>query len=161
TGTSANERFTGGAGNDTLVGAAGTDTAIFSGLSTDYAITMGSTATIKDLKPGVNGDDGTDTLTGIEKVQFTDRTVFLDGTNNTPLAVTDTASTNEDTVITGKLLANDIDFDKDTLKATATTLTSLHGATVTIAADGTYVYDPRMAAKLQALNAGGSLVDSF
>jgi VCBS repeat-containing protein len=75
--------------------------------------------------------------------------------------VLDTGSTNEDTVISGKLFANDIDFDKDTLRTTATTLTSLNGATVTIAADGSYTYDPRVAAKLQALNTGASLVDSF
>jgi hypothetical protein len=109
----------------------------------------------------VNGDEGTDTLSGVEKAQFSDRTVFLDGTNNAPIAVLDTASTNEDTVVTGKLFANDIDFDKDVLKTTATTLTSAHGATVTIAGDGSYTYDPRGSSELQALNTGNSVVDSF
>jgi VCBS repeat-containing protein len=47
------------------------------------------------------------------------------------------------------------------LRTTATTLTSTRGAAVTIAADGTYTYDPRAAAALQALNNGASLVDSF
>ncbi|HEX8031719.1 MAG TPA: carbohydrate-binding domain-containing protein, partial [Vicinamibacterales bacterium] len=161
TGTSANETFTGGAGDDKLIGGGGTDTAIYAGLSTDYAITMGATVTIKDLQPTVSGNDGTDTLTGIAKAQFSDRTVFLDGTNNAPIAVNDTASTNEDTIVTGKLFANDIDFDGHALSTTATTLTSAQGAVVTIAADGSYSYDPRAAAALQALNTGQSVVDSF
>jgi VCBS repeat-containing protein len=160
-GGAGNDKLIGGDGNDKLIGGDGTDTAVYAGRSTDYAITMGTTVTIKDLKPTVDGDDGTDTLTGVEKAQFSDRVVFLDGTNNAPIAVNDTASTNEDTVVTGKLLANDFDFDGNALSATARTLTSAKGATVTIAADGTYTYDPRAAAALQALNTGASVVDSF
>jgi VCBS repeat-containing protein len=160
-GGAGDDRLTGGAGDDTLVGGGGTDTAVYAGLSTDYSITMGSTVTIKDLKAAVSGDDGTDTLSGIAKVQFSDRTVSLNGTNNAPVAVADTAITNEDTVITGKLFANDLDVDGDVLKTTATSLTSAQGAAVTIAADGTYSYDPRAAAPLQALNTGASVVDTF
>jgi VCBS repeat-containing protein len=155
------DRLIGGAGNDTLIGGAGIDVAVYAGVATDYAFTLGSSVTIKDLKAAVSGDEGTDTLTGVERAQFSDRVIYLDGTNNGPIAVADTASTNEDAIVSGKLFANDIDFDGDVLKTTATTLTSAHGAAVTIGADGSYTYDPRAAATLQALNNGGSLVDSF
>ncbi|MCR5879491.1 calcium-binding protein [Phenylobacterium sp. J367] len=61
----------GGAGNDTLEGGLGNDTAVFSGNSTDYTITVnGGTLTVTDLRSG--SPDGTDTLTGIETLQFDD-----------------------------------------------------------------------------------------
>jgi Ca2+-binding RTX toxin-like protein len=70
----------GGAGNDTLIGGGGGDTAFYAGLFADYAITTsGTTATVKDLKALVSGDDGTDTLSGITRLQFADRVVSLDG----------------------------------------------------------------------------------
>ncbi len=64
----------GGAGNDTLTGGGGSDTAFYAGLFADYAIsTSGAITTVRDLKPTVAGNDGTDTLTGIGKLQFSDR----------------------------------------------------------------------------------------
>jgi Ca2+-binding RTX toxin-like protein len=70
----------GGAGVDTLIGGGGSDTAVYAGLFADYSVgTLGTTTTVRDLKPTVGGDDGTDTLTGITKLQFADRLVALDG----------------------------------------------------------------------------------
>jgi Ca2+-binding RTX toxin-like protein len=57
----------GGAGDDTLSGGAGTDVAAFSGNHDAYTIT--------DLGGGqieVDGPDGTDLLTGVERLQFDD-----------------------------------------------------------------------------------------
>jgi Ca2+-binding RTX toxin-like protein len=70
----------GGAGADTLIGGGGSDTAVYAGLFADYSVgTLGTTTTVQDLKPTVGGDDGTDTLTGITRLQFADKLVTLDG----------------------------------------------------------------------------------
>ena len=63
-----NDTITAGAGDDVIDGGAGIDTAIFSGNKSDYAITEVSYAqyTVIDNR----GIDGTDTLTGIEKLLF-------------------------------------------------------------------------------------------
>ena len=73
-----NDTLVGAAGNDSLNGGAGTDTAVFSGRSTDYSISIGNLATtIQDLKPFVDGNDGTDSVTGVEFLQFSDGTIRL------------------------------------------------------------------------------------
>ncbi len=77
-----NDRLVGGAGNDVLIGGGGNDIAVFTGLWADYSIAKnGSAWTVKDLKPTIDGDDGTDTLTGVAKLQFADRIVALDGSS--------------------------------------------------------------------------------
>ncbi|GLR85430.1 M10 family metallopeptidase C-terminal domain-containing protein [Bradyrhizobium iriomotense] len=75
-GGSGNDTITGGGGNDTIIGGAGTDTAVYSGNESNYAITYNSTTqtfTISDQRSGT--PDGTDTVTGVEYLQFGDGTV--------------------------------------------------------------------------------------
>lgn len=69
------DRLRGGAGKDTLDGGAGVDYAFYGGVSTDYRITTAANGvtTVQDLR----GDDGTDRLTGVERLFFEDRTVTL------------------------------------------------------------------------------------
>ncbi len=75
-GGNGNDTLTGGIDNDVLAGGADLDTAIFSGKSADYLITVnGGVTTVQDLKPFVDGNDGTDTLTEVETLRFTDRTI--------------------------------------------------------------------------------------
>jgi hypothetical protein len=62
----------GGPGNDTLIGGAGLDTALYDVASTQASWTFNGAAWIVSA-----GADGTDTLTNIEQLQFTDRTVAL------------------------------------------------------------------------------------
>lgn len=65
------DRITGGAGNDALTGGNGYDVAVFAGGKTSYSlVTSGGTTTIVDNAQTVDGDDGTDTLVGIEKAEF-------------------------------------------------------------------------------------------
>lgn len=72
-GFAGDDSIAGGAGNDSLTGGEGSDTARFAGARAGYAITnQGRTVTDIDLS---NGDEGTDTLTGIEYLQFADQTV--------------------------------------------------------------------------------------
>ena len=75
------ENAIGGAGNDTLIGnlaenvltgGLGMDIAVYSGLKSEYTVTKvvgGFTVTDINL---ANGNDGVDTLMGIEKLQFAD-----------------------------------------------------------------------------------------
>lgn len=75
TGTNTNDLFTSGAGNDQINGGDGVDTVIFSGVRADYNIVKsGAGFTITDIK----GRDGTDTLTSIERLLFTDQNLALD-----------------------------------------------------------------------------------
>ena len=62
--------LTGGIGNDTLSGGAGNDVATFSGKMSDYRIDAVN-QTVTDLNTA-DGDDGTDTYSGIEKLRFGD-----------------------------------------------------------------------------------------
>jgi Ca2+-binding RTX toxin-like protein len=70
----------GSAGNDQLDGGADADTAVYAGARSDYTIVADIDAnglvtgylSVTDTAPGTAGDDGTDTLTGIEALQFAD-----------------------------------------------------------------------------------------
>ena len=72
-GDDGNDTLTGGAGNDSLTGGAGNDTAVFRGYKGDYTITVtDATAGNYIITDNVADRDGTDTLTGIETLQFAD-----------------------------------------------------------------------------------------
>ena len=72
TGDSNSEAFSGTTGDDTIIGGGGVDSVLFSGARSTYAL--------KYLAGGglrVSGPEGTDTLTGIDKLIFTDQTVSV------------------------------------------------------------------------------------
>ena len=66
------DTLNGGAGNDTLDGGSNVDTAIVSGRQGSYTVRQTSTGVFT-----VTGADGTDTLTGVEFLQFDDATLRL------------------------------------------------------------------------------------
>jgi len=70
------DTFVGGAGNDTLTGGGGNDVAIYSGNLADYTFGYNGGFIVQDTNPG-NGDDGTDTLNGIETLQFADDSITV------------------------------------------------------------------------------------
>lgn len=74
-GNAANNIFTGGAGNDTINGGAGGDTAVFSGPRASYTVTKGVNSLIVSNN---GGPDGTDTLTSVERLQFSNTKVAYD-----------------------------------------------------------------------------------
>ena len=72
-GNGADNVLTGGGGSDVIDGGAGTDTAVFSVSRTAATITKSGTGWTASF-----ATDGTDTLTNIERLQFSDVTVALD-----------------------------------------------------------------------------------
>lgn len=72
-----NDMLIGGAGNDSLNGGFGLDVVQFSAARAGYTIIKsGSAYTVTDID-SANGDDGVDTLTGIERFQFSDAEVGI------------------------------------------------------------------------------------
>ncbi len=69
-----NDVLAGGAGNDVIDGGSGNDTAVFSRARGNYKIRGGSTTGSVLV---ISTDEGTDTLTNIEYLQFSDQTVVL------------------------------------------------------------------------------------
>jgi Ca2+-binding RTX toxin-like protein len=70
-GREGNDILRGDAGNDTLIGGTGSDTAVFAGLATSYAIsTANGVVRVVDNAPSADGNDGTDTIVGIETLRF-------------------------------------------------------------------------------------------
>ena len=71
-GSFGNDTLIGGAGNDNLNGGFGLDVSVLSGAKAGYTISKaGNVYTVADTN-STNGDDGTDTLVGIERIQFAD-----------------------------------------------------------------------------------------
>lgn len=158
TGNSGNNTLEGAAGNDTLAGGSGTDTARYSGNRGDYLITaVGNAYTIAD---SVSGRDGTDTLTGIEKLLFADVTSMNLGSNNLPtLAVppaptfADTSANDNFSSASGTLAGSDLDAGPLTYGVTGGTLnsgvtvkTGSYGSLAVTAGSGTWTYTPDDAA---------------
>ncbi len=116
------DTLVGGAGDDELVGGAGNDIAVFSGNFADYAFSLSSDLlTVSDLRP-VTGNDGTDTVSGVELFRFADGDRLLaDLFATPPIEGTPDADTLEGTsaadIVIG-LDGNDLLFgfgDNDTL----------------------------------------------
>ena len=87
--------------------------------------------------------------------------------NDAPVAVNDSAATNEDTVLVVAapgVLINDFDPDTGetaTLTVVAYDATSTLGATVVVNPNGGYTYDPTSSATLNALPVGATATDTF
>jgi len=75
-GNGGNDYLAGNSGNDLLSGGEGWDTARFDGLKADYTVTYNGdgSVTVKDNKTD-DWDDGTDTLTSIEQIVFSDTSI--------------------------------------------------------------------------------------
>jgi len=67
-GRAGNDTLTGGIGNDSLIGGDGTDTVVFTGPRSNYTVTWSATGPITVTSTA----EGTDTLTGVEVLSFSD-----------------------------------------------------------------------------------------
>ena len=79
-GGSGNDQIIGGAGDDKLTGGAGIDTAQLSGDRSQYAVSIEKTAVTIADKTVAN--DGTDLLSGVERLKFADKGLALDVDGN-------------------------------------------------------------------------------
>lgn len=74
-GRGSDDKFIGLAGNDTIDGGEGIDILLLTGNRADFSFIKNTTGyTIKDNK----GTEGTDFLTNVERLEFTDKTIALD-----------------------------------------------------------------------------------
>jgi VCBS repeat-containing protein len=88
-GSAGSDMFVGNGGNDQINGGAGGDIAIYSGAKGQYTISTDGAghATVTD---NVTGRDGTDTLTNVEALQFSNGTVLItSGTAANPVDLSD------------------------------------------------------------------------
>ena len=75
-GGAGNDTFTGGTGNDILTGNGGTDTVVYSGAYSAYTLTYNTDGSLTVSGSGA----GTDTLSGIETIKFSDKTYTVSAT---------------------------------------------------------------------------------
>jgi Ca2+-binding RTX toxin-like protein len=146
TGGSGNDRMDGGAGDDTIAGGSGLDAVLFSGNAADYQITGDATnGTVVDLDDS-DGDDGTDTLAGVERLVFADITIHLDGNNNVPFVLDDIwvvrSQAGGNLIAAEGLLENDWDVDRDYLEVTAISAVVNGEVTINRAGDIIFVGTP-------------------
>lgn len=81
TGNALDNTLTGGAGNDQIDGGDGIDTVVFSGARSQYTIVRNETTVAVSA---TSGNDGSDTLRHIERLQFSDQIVTLGETKTAP-----------------------------------------------------------------------------
>jgi Ca2+-binding RTX toxin-like protein len=132
----------GGPGNDTLDGGSGTDVVQYTRARASYSVT-GSAAQLQIR--ALAGSDGTDAVTSVESVDFSDgRYAVADlldpPANRNPVALSDTAETAPNLPVIIEVLANDTDPDGDALRV-GSVVQPAHGATV-VNTDGSVTYTP-------------------
>ncbi|HMG47161.1 MAG TPA: hypothetical protein VK614_06845, partial [Allosphingosinicella sp.] len=137
TGLGGDDTLTGNGGNDNLSGGDNADTAVYGGPRGDYTIGVTTDAggrvtgftSVTDTNGATNGDDGSDTLTGIEKLQFNGQALDL----GQPVQLFDDAGNLVGTFGTIQA-AIDASSDDYTIRAAAGTynesLTVNHGVTI-------------------------------
>ena len=163
------DTLVGGQGEDNLNGGTGVDAAIFAGRYQDYLINTNAAGvtTVRDLRKGPA--DGTDAVTQVERLRFSDRNVYLVA-NRGPVAHDDARQSGEDAPSSGpNLLLNDSDADLDPLRVssvegraitgTSLKITLTSGAQVEVFADGSYVYSPN--GQFDHLALGAVAFDNF
>lgn len=124
------DEFEGGAGNDIIIGGKSLqDRAVFAGKISDYDIQKrGDVTIVRDLNLA-DGDDGTDTITGVEYLQFSDSIVATDAT--LPFArVNSFASVplSDIAVRSGALFSADLQFALSLVSNPVITLSDVSGA---------------------------------
>ncbi|AKO96993.1 VCBS repeat protein [Marinovum algicola DG 898] len=126
-----------------------------------YTLDDGNPATDALTAGQVETESFTMTVTDEHGASATETvTVTVNGTNDAPVAVGDSGSTNEDTAINIDVLANDSDVDGGALSASVGG-TSAMGASLSVNGDGTINYDPSGSTSLQGLNTGQTATDTF
>ena len=147
-GEAGDDTLSGGAGTDQLDGGDGSDVALFSGKLADYKISRVDASTLKvvDQRPG--SADGTDTLTSVELLRFSDKDQAAKDINTAPVlsgkqAVL--AKGKEDTAYIIKeadLLQGFSDVDGDKLQVKDLKPSAEFGGSFKANNNGTWTYTP-------------------
>ncbi|MCT7567409.1 Ig-like domain-containing protein [Aliarcobacter butzleri] len=138
--------FYAGAGNNTINGMGGIDTVVFSGSLFDYynGKDKQNIVTNFDGSATVYSSLGVNTLTNINKLQFDDYVVYIDGSkDNSPFVYNDKVNGKEDTTLTinsSTLLANDFDIEGDNLKIVG--VKNASNGTVKLDSNGNVIFIP-------------------
>ncbi|MFC4170570.1 hypothetical protein ACFOYU_00635 [Microvirga sp. GCM10011540] len=120
-GRSGDDFLRGGTGNDDIRGESGVDVAAYAGSFADYTISRqadGSFIVTDNRAINDAMNDGTDMLTGIEYLQFADRTIALTSpTNSAPTSITISGTVVDSDVPVGTVVGqlNGVDPDGDAL----------------------------------------------
>ena len=157
-GDAGDDHLRGGRGDDLIHGGIGTDTAYYSGSVVEYSYMIdGENLYLNHV--GGSMIDGNDRLLHVERLVFADAVIDLTQ-NNAPIAFNDVAATHEDvgTYSGSSVLANDFDWEGDSLSVTPAVTNGTYGQLV-LNSDGTYTYSPF--ASTQALAQGQIVQDSF
>jgi len=142
-GNSSNNIFDLGAGNNIVDGVSGINSVVFEGSLFDYynRVDSKSIETNCDGTATVYTATGINELININRLQFDDYTVYIDGTNNKPFVYNEEINATEDTALTlnaSTLLANDFDLEGEAL--TIVGITNSRNGTTTLNADGTITF---------------------
>jgi Ca2+-binding RTX toxin-like protein len=127
----------GGVGNDIIEGGAGQDTAYYVGELADYLVTDNTTHF------SVSGIEGTDTLTGIEFLQFRDQRIYL-GSNAAPIAANHSVTLTQllpFVLSEGDLLDDATDANSDPLSLSAVYRSANGAVTLTNSNDVRFLVD--------------------
>lgn len=137
-GAGGDDLLAGGRGDDVLDGGAGVDTAFYAGKAADYDVSLSGGEVVVEA---LNGGEGVDRLTGVEKLRFADGVVNAPAApvNAAPVAGADQASTPRGQAVVIDVLANDADANGDALTVSALGA-PLHGTAQL--ADGRVTYTP-------------------
>lgn len=155
TGGAGSDILNGGRGDDVLDGGDGVDVAEYCGSYADYRITRikdsasgGATFRVVDTR---TGRDGADTLTGIEKLSFSDASQ-VELALGLPLPVKDILTVNSSGAALNRttthllsktqLLQNDRDWDSDISQLRITEVLEAKGGTVSLTAQGDVLFIP-------------------
>ncbi|WP_373504778.1 beta strand repeat-containing protein [Aestuariivirga sp.] len=108
------DTLTGGEGDDTIAGGDGADTATYTGNLSDFDIsTNGVSLTVNDNNAG-DGDEGSDTLSSVETLDFADASVLVVGTGGyaTIQAAIDAASDGDTIVVLDGVYTENVNVNK-------------------------------------------------
>jgi Ca2+-binding RTX toxin-like protein len=109
-GTANDDYLEGLGGNDTIDGGSGQDTALFSGLKTDYTIFVDPNTLQVTVTDKMANRDGTDILSGVEKLSFLNETINVPSPNTVPSgSVTITGTATQGQTLTATNTLADID----------------------------------------------------
>ncbi len=137
-------------GNDIAdLGEGDADKVVYKAASTNYTITSNTASRLVTVTDNV-GSDGVDSLNNVEVLEFTDTTLYWDGTawiatqpDAKPRAGNDSITTGFESAVTVDVLFNDSDAEDDILDQSNLSIdTNPANGAVAVNTDGTITYTP-------------------